>query len=122
MPVRESIADALAAAMTNQQARERVAARKREQEEAEAAHRRDEDAVMSRLQVELRALRATDPGMTLLMAVEYSTSNPAHRIALYRCCHAEDRGTGAAKDLALLERRAQAEGFQVDPTHPGPGH
>jgi hypothetical protein len=28
-------------------------------------------------------------------------------------CHAEDQSIGAAKDLASLERRAQAEGFQV---------
>jgi hypothetical protein len=46
-------------------------------------------------------------------AVEFITPNPAHRIALYRGCHAEDQSREAAKDLALLERRAQAEGFQV---------
>jgi hypothetical protein len=48
--------------------------------------------------------------MTLLMAVEYSTSDPIHRIALYRRCHAKDQSIRAAKDLALLERRAKAEG------------
>jgi hypothetical protein len=75
-----------------------VAARKREQEVTEAARREEEQAVISGLQIELRALRATDPGMTLLTAVEYSTSNPAHRIALYRCCHAADQRIGAAKE------------------------
>jgi hypothetical protein len=65
------------------------------------------------LGVELRALCATDPDMSLLTAVEYVTPHPAHRIALYRGCHAEDQSIGAAKDLALLERRAQAEGFQI---------
>jgi hypothetical protein len=86
--------------------------------------------VVSGLRVELRALRATDPGMGLLTAVEFITSDRAHRIVLYRRCSAEDRsvrasGTGeddprpvtiassVAKDLALLERRARAEGFQV---------
>ena len=67
--------------------------------------------MISGLQVEMRALCATDPGMTLLMAVEFIAPYPAHRIALYRCFHAEDQSIGAAKDLALLERRAK--GFQV---------
>jgi hypothetical protein len=74
------------------------------------------------------ALRSIYSGMSLLAAVEYVTSDPGYRIALYRRCSAEDRGTSgmgqddvghlnisssADKDLALLERRAQAEGFQV---------
>ena len=88
-------------------------ARKRKQDEEEAARRQEEEAAISGLQVELRALRSTDPGMTLLTAVEYVTCNTAFRVALYRRCHAEDRSIGAAKDLALLERRAKAEGFQV---------
>ena len=75
-------------------------------------------------------LRATDPGMDLLTAVEYTTSDPAARILLYRRCNAEDRSIGSsgrgqdetglstvawsvAKDLALLERRARSEGFQI---------
>jgi hypothetical protein len=65
------------------------------------------------LQVELWTLRTADPEMSLLTAVEYVTPHPVHRIALYRGCHAEDQSIGAAKDLALLERRALAEGFQV---------
>jgi hypothetical protein len=66
-------------------------------------------------EAELRALCATDTGMSLLTAVEYITPHPAHRIALYiyRGCHAEDQSIGAAKDLAFLERRAKSEGFQV---------
>ena len=68
--------------------------------------------------------------MSLLTAVEYITPHPARRIALYSRCSAEDRSIGSsgmdqdeslplkiassvAKDLALLERRAKAEGFQV---------
>jgi hypothetical protein len=47
--------------------------------------------VVSGLEVELRALRDSDPGMSLLSAVEYTTSDPAHRIALYRLCSPEDR-------------------------------
>jgi hypothetical protein len=128
VPGKPAVADALVAAIASQQARKRVAARKREQEETEAARRREEEAVVSGLEVELRALRVSDPGIRLLDAVEYVTSDPAHRIALYRGCSAEDwsvRGMGqddacfskiapsVAKDLALLERRAKAEGFQV---------
>jgi hypothetical protein len=51
--------------------------------------------------------------MSLLTAVEFITHDPARRVALYRGCHAEDQSIGAAKDLALLERRARAEGFQI---------
>jgi hypothetical protein len=124
------VANALAVAIARQNARDRVAARKRKQEETEAAGRQEEEAMISGLEVELRALRATDPGMDLLTAVEYVTSDPAHRITLYRLCNAEDRsvrssgiGEGdsqsikidslAAGDLALLQRRARAEGFHV---------
>jgi hypothetical protein len=112
-PGRPEIADAFVAAIAKQQGRERVAARKRKQEEAETARRQEEEAVMSALQVELRALRCADPGMSLLTAVEFTTSDPARRIALYRRCSAEDWSVGAANDLALLERHAKAEGFQV---------
>jgi hypothetical protein len=73
------------------------------------------------------ALRATDH-MSLFTAVEYITADPSHRIALYKRCSAEDRrvndmgqdaprllkiASSVAKDLALLERRAKAEEFQV---------
>jgi hypothetical protein len=55
----------------------------------------------------------SDPGMTLLTAVEYITPDPSRRVALFIRCCADHDSAGAAKDLALLERRAQAEGFQV---------
>jgi hypothetical protein len=128
VPGDPAVADALAAAIANQEARERVVARKRKQEEAEAARRQEEGAVVSGLEVDLRAFRGTDPGMTLLTAVEYITSDPARRLSLYRRCCAEDQSicgmgqddtrsskiaSSVAKDLALLERRAQAEGFQI---------
>jgi hypothetical protein len=125
-----AVADALAAAIGRREARDQVAASRREQEETEAAHRHEEEAVMSGLKVELRALRSSDPGISLLSAVEFMTSDPAHRIALYRLCNADDRNVRAGgmgrddpshlkpgllvdKDLALLKRRAQAEGFKV---------
>ena len=94
----------------------------------EAACRQGEQSVISALQVELRALRSTDPGVTLLTAVEFITADPGRRIALYGRCSAEDRsvngmGEGdprflkiaasSAMDLALLERRTKAEGFRV---------
>jgi plasmid replication initiation protein len=121
------VADALAAAIAKQEGRERALAQKPEQEETEAARWQEEETVISGLRVELRALRDTDPGMSLLNAVEYVTADPAHRIALYRRC-AEDRSvngmgqdaprlleiaSSVAKDLVLLERRAKAEGFRV---------
>ena len=40
--------------------------------------------------------------------------NDESRVQCSHVCHAEDQSIGAAKDLALLERRAQAEGFQVE--------
>jgi hypothetical protein len=128
LPGESAVADALAAAIAQQQKKERVAARKLKQEETEAARRQEEEAVISMLAVELQALRGTDPGMTLLTAVEFVTSDPAQRIALYRLCSPEDRSVRSGgmgqdrlvniaslvdKDLALLERRARAEGCQV---------
>jgi hypothetical protein len=113
VPGEPAVADALTAAIAKQAARERVAAYKRKQEEKESARREEEDAVVSGFDVDLRTLRATDPGMSLLDAAEFITSDLGRHIALYRRCSAEDRNIGAAKDLALLERRAQAEGFQV---------
>jgi hypothetical protein len=120
-----AVANALAAAVAKQNARDRVAAGKRKQEENEATGRQEEEAMISGLEVELRALRATDPDMGLLTAVEYITSDPGARIVLYRR-NAENRSIGSsgmgqndpiassvAKDLALLERRARYEGFQV---------
>jgi hypothetical protein len=127
-PATSSVADALAAAIAKQDARDRVAACKRRQEETEAAGRREKEAMISGLEVELRALRATDPSMSLLTAVEYITPEPATQIVLYRRCNPENRniessGSGqdepgertiarcVTKDLALLERRARSEGF-----------
>jgi hypothetical protein len=129
-PGTPAVANALTAAIAKQNARDRVAARKRKQEETEAAGRQEEEAMISGLEVELRALRATDPGMDLLTAVEYITSDSATRVVLYKRCNSANRniefvGTGqddpdlstivrsATKDLALLERRARSEGFQV---------
>jgi hypothetical protein len=91
VPGKPAVADALAAAIVKQEERERVAASKRKQEEEEATRRQREAAEISALRVELRALRLTDPGMTLLTAVEYVTPDPTHRVALYRLCSPEDR-------------------------------
>jgi hypothetical protein len=85
-------------------------ARKRKQEQMEAARREEEEAVASGLQIELRASCATETGMSLL----------------YRRCSSEDRdfrssgmggddprlltiASSVAKDLSLLQRA----GFQV---------
>jgi hypothetical protein len=72
-----AVADALAAAIAKQQGRERLVARKREQDLAEAARRQEKVAVMSALGVELPELRDTDPGMTLSMRWNSSRLTPA---------------------------------------------
>jgi hypothetical protein len=127
VPGNPAVADALAAAVDRREARERVLARKRKQEETAAACRQEEEAVISALQLDLRSLRNDDPEMGMLTAVEYITGDPGHRLALYRRCSVEDRSVNGmaqddgplniaapvARDLALLERRARAEGFQA---------
>jgi hypothetical protein len=79
-PEKPAIADALAVAFAKHQTTERVAARKRRHVETEAASREEEAAVVSGLEVELRTLLATGPGMSLLDVVEYTTTNPDLRI------------------------------------------
>jgi hypothetical protein len=125
-PATPAVANAFAAAIAKQNTRDRVAARQRKQEETEAASRQENEAMILVLEVELQALRASDPGMNLLDAVEYTTSDPDRQIALYRRCSAEDRGlngmaqddpplkaaSSSAVDLELLKRRAIAEGFR----------
>jgi hypothetical protein len=123
-----AVADARAAAICRQQGRERLVARKCKRDEEEAERRQEEEAVISGLQVELRALRDHGPGMSLLTAVEFITSDPAHRVALYSRCIPEDRSiqpggvaqddacllkiaSSVDKDLTFLQRRAAAEGF-----------
>jgi hypothetical protein len=125
VPGKPGVADALAAALAKQEARERVASRKRRQEEIKATSRLDEEEVISGLQIELRALRATDPSMSLITAVEYITSDAGRQAVLYRRCSLGDRGSGfssmeqynpglsTSNDLALLDRRARAEGHPV---------
>jgi hypothetical protein len=125
VPGKPAVADALVAALAKQDARERVASRKRRREEMKAASLLAEEVLISGLQIELRALRATDPGMSLLTAVEYITSDAGCQGVLYRRCSLEERGIGsscmgqddprlsASRDLALLDRRARAEGYQV---------
>jgi hypothetical protein len=129
VPGNSAVAEALAAAIANQQGRERLVARKRKQDEEEFACRQEEEAAISGLRDELETLRAADPGMSLLTAVEFTTSDPAFRVALYRRCaeggdiqarglsQADPRllkiASSSALDLAFLERRARGEGFQV---------
>jgi hypothetical protein len=125
VPGKPAVADALVAALAKQDARERVASRKRRQEEIKATSRLEEEAVISGLQIELRALRASDPSISLLTGVEYVTSDAGCQVVLYRRCSLEGWGIGssymgqdnprlsASRDLALLDRRARAEGHQV---------
>jgi hypothetical protein len=133
-PLKPEVADALAAAIASQQARAwmhgwRPRSVDGRRWRPNIKHRQEEEPVIFGLQVELRVLCATDPGMSLLTAVEYITPDPAHSVALYRRCSSENRvrssgmggddprlltiASSVAKDLALLERRARAEGFQV---------
>jgi hypothetical protein len=118
-----AVANALAAAIAKQHARVWAEDRRRRREEVEAARAREEELVVSSLRTDLVALRATDTGISMLEAVEYVTAHPGHRIALYRTCSKDDRestpscshreGSSIADDLALLERRAKAEGFRI---------
>jgi hypothetical protein len=80
VPGNPVIADALAAAIAKQQVREQLVARKRQEDEEEAARRQEEEAVISALSVDLRAFRSTDPGMTLLTAVKFVTSDFGRRV------------------------------------------
>jgi hypothetical protein len=57
VPGEPAVADALAAAVDRREARERVVARERKQDETEAARRQEEEAVVSGLRVKLRATR-----------------------------------------------------------------
>jgi hypothetical protein len=60
---------------------------------------------------------ASDSEISLLDAVEFVTSDPGDRLVLYRSAHntAGDRDphhlATTASELALLERRAEAEGL-----------
>jgi hypothetical protein len=105
-PEKPAIADALATAIARQQGREGLVARKRKQDEEEAERRQEEEGVISALWVELQALRGTDPGMTLLTAVELVTPDLLFRVALCKRCSVEGQSISSAKDLAFLERRA----------------
>jgi hypothetical protein len=106
---------------------DRAVAYRREQEVMEATHQQEEEAVMFVLQVELRALRDIDPGMTLLKAVEFVTLTlPAAllsmdavvpRIGGVNGLGQDDPrllkiASSVAMDLVLLLCRAKAEGFQ----------
>jgi hypothetical protein len=102
----------LAASIAKQERKVQVQARKHGQEQAEAARRHEEEAVIFALEIELQALRGTDPGMGLLTAVEYITSDPAHRIALYRRCSAEDQSIGSARISPYLSTAPTPKGFR----------
>jgi hypothetical protein len=122
-PGNAAVADALAAAIGRQQGWERLVGRKRKQDEDEAVSRQEEEAAISGLRDELETLRAADPGMSLLTAVEFTTSDPAFRVALYRRCaeggdiqarglsQADPRllkiASSSALDLAFLEATRQ---------------
>jgi hypothetical protein len=90
VPGTPGVATAFVAAIAKQQVRDWAVARRRKQQELEAIGRQEEEAMIFGLEVELRRLRSTNPGMSLFTAVEYITSHPVHRIALYRSCHADD--------------------------------
>jgi hypothetical protein len=117
-----AVADALAAAIAKEEAKGLSAAQGRRRQENEAAQLRDRQAQMEGLKAELAALVAGHPDMGLLDAVEFITSHPGDRLALYCALKDPEPDIGAerlsmssasiAADLAVLERRAVAEGFQ----------
>jgi hypothetical protein len=65
-PQKPANADALVAAVARPEGKERVEDRRPKQGKKEAARQREEEAVVAGLEGELRVLRSTDPGMTLL--------------------------------------------------------
>jgi hypothetical protein len=70
-------------------------------------------------EAELTALIASAPDMSLLDGVEFITPDPGDRLELYRSFRNSENDAGAdhgftvAGDLALLHRRAVADGFDV---------
>ena len=122
-PNEPAVADALAAAVAKQQTKKQLIARRQRQKEVEAAQRRERQAVMAALQAELAVLMSSASDLPLLEAVEFVTLDPGDRLALYRSFEnsvhdTEDdslprRSPTSASHLALLERRAEAEGVQI---------
>jgi hypothetical protein len=96
-----------------------LATRRQQKEEVEAALRGARQAVVDGLKAELTALMASDPDMPLMDAVDFVTPDPGDRLELYRSFGKPEHRIGAdhcstvASDLALLERRAEAEGFSA---------
>jgi hypothetical protein len=82
-PEKQAIADALAAAVAKQEGREQVMAGRHKEAELEAAHAREQESVVSSLRAELVALRATDPGISMLEAVEYGICNRSSNSSPY---------------------------------------
>jgi hypothetical protein len=117
-PDNPAIADAFQMAVARQQTKVLLAERRRRQEEIEAAKRGTRQAVVGVLKAELTALMASDSEMPLLDAVEFVTPDPGDRLELYRSFKNSEHDTGVdhistvASDVALLERRAAAEGFR----------
>jgi hypothetical protein len=70
-PGESAVADALSAAVDRREARERGPQAETGRDGGE--QRREKEVVITRLQPELIAPRDTDPGMSLLPAVEYIT-------------------------------------------------
>jgi hypothetical protein len=77
VPGNPAVADALAAAVDRRKA-QRVVARKRKEAETEAAYRQEEDALVSLLEVELRALMRDRPryGPTHRGGIHHTRSHP----------------------------------------------
>jgi hypothetical protein len=116
-----AVADAFRKAVARQEAKERLAERRRQKEEVEAALRGACQAEVDGLKADLAALISQDLDMPLLDAIEFVTHHPGHRVALYLSSRNPEHDAGpdqvpydrftAANELGLLKLRAEAEGF-----------
>ena len=112
-PDRPEVADAFRKAVPRQKAKERLAERRRQKEEVEAAKRGTREAVVDRLRAELKTLMASGPDMLLLDAVEFVTPDSGDRLELYRAFRnagldqVPEGSSPIAGDLAQLKRPAE---------------
>jgi hypothetical protein len=116
-PDNPEAAGAFEKAVARQEAKERLAECRRQKEEVEAALRRRREAELDGLKADLAALMASDPDMPIMDAIEFVTPDPGDRLELYRSfrdskhVNGPDHNSTVAGDLALLNRRAVAEGL-----------
>jgi hypothetical protein len=94
-PDNPAVADAFEKAVVRQEAKERLAERRRQKKKVETAKRGTREAEVDGLKAELTALMASDPDMPLMDAVEFVAPDPGDRLELYRSFGKSEHGIGA---------------------------